>query len=160
MSSFATLEIKKLAPDAPIPYDLLLLADETVESINEYLPGSDIYIATLPDEEQPVGAMVVLHINQQEAEIMNIAVAEHLQSQGIGKLMIDKAVEVTRSNGYKSLKVGTGDSGVRQIKFYRTNGFEICDVRKNYFVNKFPEPVFENGVMLKDMVVLERKIED
>ena len=154
------MEIKKLAPDAPIPYDLLLLADETVEAINKYLPGSDIYIATIPDEEQPVGAMVIQHINQQEAEIMNIAVAEHLQSQGIGKLLIDKAVEVARSNAYKSLKVGTGDSGVRQIKFYRRNGFEICDVRKNYFVDKFPEPIFENGVMLRDMVVLERKIED
>ena len=156
--TFTSIEIKKLATDAPIPYDLLLLADETVEAINQYLTGSDIYIAMQPNEQQPIGAMVLQEQNQQEAEIMNIAVAEHFQSQGIGKLLIEKAVEVSQSKGYTSLKVGTGDSGYRQISFYRRNGFEVCEVRKNYFVDKFPEPVFENGVMLKDMVVLERKM--
>lgn len=152
------VEIKKLSPDAPIPYSLLLLADETVEAIDKYLPGSDIYIATMPNRQIPIAAMVLLPINQEEIEIMNIAVNTVLQSRGIGKVLLNKAMEIAQKGGYSSLKVGTADCGVRQLNFYQRNGFKVCDIRKDYFLDKFPEPIYEDGVMLKDMVVLERKV--
>lgn len=154
------IEIKKLSPDAPIPYNLLLLADETVEAIDKYLPGSDIYIATMPNRQIPIAAMVLLPITPEEIEIMNIAVNTVLQSRGIGKVLLDKAMEIAQAGGYSSLKVGTADCGTRQISFYERNGFKVCEIRKDYFIDKFPEPIYENGVMLKDMVVLERKVKE
>lgn len=36
--------IRLLEKDKPIPYDLLLLADETIESIDKYIHQSDIYV--------------------------------------------------------------------------------------------------------------------
>ncbi|NDV80612.1 N-acetyltransferase [Bacteroides sp. 51] len=152
------IEIKKLAPDAPIPYNLLLLADETVEAIDKYLPHSDIYIATMPNRQIPIAVMAMQPNTPKEIEIMNIAVNTVLQSRGIGSILLDKAMEIAQTGGYSSLKVGTADCGMRQINFYQRNGFKVCDIRKDYFLDKFPEPIYENGVMLKDMVVLERKV--
>lgn len=154
-----TIEIKKLAPDAPIPYNLLLLADETVESINKYLPQSEIYIASVAEEVQPIAVMAMQLLNKDEIEIKNIAVATHLQSRGIGKYLIEKAVEIARQHKCNSLKVGTGDCGFRQISFYERNGFKKCGAIKNFFIDNFPESIYENGIMLKDMVILERDVE-
>ena len=153
-----TIEIKKIAPGDPIPYNLLLLADETVEGINHYLPQSDTYIATFADQREPIAVMALQPLNGEEIEIMNIAVSTPLQSQGIGKILMDKAMEIARADGYTSLKVGTADCGTRQINFYKRNGFNVCEIRKNYFIEKYAEPIYENGVRLKDMVVLERKV--
>jgi hypothetical protein len=36
--------IRLLEKDKKIPYDLLLLADETIEAINKYIQQSDIYV--------------------------------------------------------------------------------------------------------------------
>jgi hypothetical protein len=63
--------IRQLRKDDKIPYDLLLLADETLEAIDKYIFGSDIYVL---EKENKIIAEYVLHsINKNEVEIKNMA---------------------------------------------------------------------------------------
>ncbi|KMQ69134.1 GCN5 family acetyltransferase [Chryseobacterium sp. FH2] len=141
-----------------IPYELLLLADETMEAINQYIFKSDIYI--LNDNFQNIAVMVLYKINDKELEIKNIAVIEAYRNQGIGSILINKAKEIAKENHYNSLIVGTSDTGFQQIKFYEKNGFVKKGMRKNFFIKNYPFPIFENGLQMRDMIILSHNLSE
>jgi N-acetylglutamate synthase-like GNAT family acetyltransferase len=66
--------------DEKIPYDLLLLADETVEAINRYIFNSEIYV--LEQENKIIAAYVLQSINRNEIEIKNIAIIKDYRGRG------------------------------------------------------------------------------
>ncbi|MBP7902343.1 MAG: GNAT family N-acetyltransferase [Spirochaetes bacterium] len=139
-----------------IPYDLLLLADETVESIDKYIHECVIYLFMF--RNKPVGVCAVCEISPVIIEIKNIAVVEELRGRGFGKLMINSVIDNSERIGYECVIIGTGDAGIRQINLYKKCGFEIYDKKKNFFIDNFPEPIYENGIQLIDMVMLKRDI--
>ncbi|WNY23036.1 hypothetical protein MmiHf6_03320 [Methanimicrococcus hongohii] len=73
-------------------------------------------------------------------------------------MLIDKAVTVAKGKGYKQIIVGTADCGIKQIRFYEKNGFVKYNIKKNYFTDIYDTPIYENGVQLKDMVMLKKEI--
>lgn len=150
------LTIKQITTD--YPYDLLLLADEKIEGINKYLFDSEVYVAELPETKQPIGVFCLYQIDADTIEIMNIAIAENHQGKGIGSSLIDNAIKIAGETGYKQIIVGTADCGIKQIRFYEKNGFVQYGIKKNYFTDIYDTPIYENGIQLKDMVMLKRKI--
>ena len=145
--------IELLDKSAPIPYDLLLIADESVESIDKYIHNSDIF--TYKSGDILWGLYALQKIDEVVVEIKNIAVFPEYQGRGIGQFMLIDAIRRAKTMGFKRITIGTGDLGVRQIKLYQKVGFEIYDVKKNFFVDNFPEPIYEDGKQLVDMVMLK-----
>ena len=82
-----SLRLEKLLPEEPIPFSLLLLADETVAAIEKYLYTSDVYLARQEGETDPVAVIVLHTLGPAEMEIKNIAVATERQGQGIGHFL-------------------------------------------------------------------------
>lgn len=150
------LSIRPLKPEEALPLDLLLLADPSEEMLNQYLEGSEILVAESGNEV--VGVCVVCRIDDQTAEIKNIAVSEDQQGKGIGRSLLKEAGITAAAVGFKKLIIGTGDTGFRQIRMYQAAGFEISDVKKNFFVDNYPEPLYENGLLIKDMIVLSKSL--
>ncbi len=142
------------------PYELLLQADETREAIDKYLFDSEVYVAHLPECTKPVGVMCLLRADAGTVELMNIAVDEPFRGMGIGGAMLEQAAMIAAGQGYREIIVGTGteDCAASQIRFYERHGFRKSHLRENYSIENFPEPLFENGVQLKDMQVLTRQI--
>lgn len=140
------------------PYDLLLQADETREGIDKYLFDSEVYVAHIPECDEPVGVFCLLRNDEDTIELMNIAVDKPYRGKGIGGLMIEKATRIAAEKGYHEIILGTGteDCAPDQIRFYERHGFRKSYLRENYFTEKYPEPIIENGVQLKDMQVLAR----
>lgn len=152
------INVENLGPEENIPYDLLLLADETLEAINKYTQRSNVYVARNESSPQPVAAFVLKKSSDSEMEIWNIAVAPVFQGKGIGSYLINWICLYARLNNCKILWVGTPDSASRQINFYQKNGFVISEIVKNYFIDNYPEPILENGIYLKDMVLFKREL--
>lgn len=142
----------KLNSDSEIPYELFLLADETVEAINKYIYNCEIYV--LKDKNKDIAVMALHKNNEKELEIKNMAVIESYRNQGIGSVLINKAKEIALQNHHTSLLVGTSDTGIQQIHFYEKNGFIKKELRKNFFIENYPFPIYENGKQMRDMVVL------
>jgi len=63
--------IRQLSKDEKIPYDLLLLADETVEAIDKYIFSCDIYV--LEKHDNIAGVYALRTTNSEEIEIEIIA---------------------------------------------------------------------------------------
>jgi ribosomal protein S18 acetylase RimI-like enzyme len=139
------------------PYDLLLLADETKEGIHKYLFESEVYTARLSDSA-PIGVFCLYPVNVDTIEIMNIAVSEQYQNMGIGSHLLAESFNIAKDQGYKEVIVGTADCGIKQIRFYERNGFIKYDIRKNYFTDIYDIPIYENGIQLRDMVMLRKTI--
>jgi len=148
---------RQLSKDEKIPYNLLLLADETIEAIEKYIFNSDLFIVEQGDEVIAIYALYVL--NKDEIEIKNIAVSEAYQGQGIGRLLLQGAANKARERGFKTLLIGTPDSAIKQLKIYQKAGFEMFGVKKRFFIENYPEPIFENGVQLEDMVMLRKLLQ-
>jgi aminoglycoside 6'-N-acetyltransferase I len=147
-------KIRHLNKTEKIPYDLLLLADETVYAINKYIFNSELYI--LEQEEKIIAIYVLLPLSVDEIEIKNIAVLEEYQGQGIGKILLEDAEKRSRERGFRKLLIGTADIATKQLHVYQKAGFEIFERKKNYFIEHYPEPIYENGTQLKDMVLLRK----
>ena len=151
------ISFQKIGSD--YPYELLLQADETREGIEEYLFDSEVFVAQLAGCREPVGVCCLLPIDAGTVELMNIAVGEPYRGRGIGGAMIGEAVRIATTAGYREMILGTGteDCAPGQIGFYERHGFRKSHLRENYFIEKYPDdPIFENGVQLRDMLVLKR----
>ncbi|MCW4029989.1 MAG: GNAT family N-acetyltransferase [Candidatus Bathyarchaeota archaeon] len=145
--------IRQLGKDEEIPFDLLLLADPTEEAIKRYIFNSDIYV--LEQNDNIIGVFVLQAISSDEIEIKNIAVAANCQGRGFGRLMLRDATIRAKEKGFKAIVVGTGDVSAI-LRFYRKEGFELFGARENFFVDNYSEPIYEEGIQLKDMVVLRK----
>ncbi|HCN47540.1 MAG TPA: GNAT family N-acetyltransferase [Chryseobacterium sp.] len=142
----------KTVKNSEIPYELLLLADETTEAIDQYIFNSDIYL--LHDGIEDIAVMALYRNSDTELEIKNIAVIEAYRSKGIGSILINKAKEIAKENHYQILTVGTSDTGLQQIRFYERNGFRKTGIRKDFFIENYPSPIYENGLQMRDMILL------
>lgn len=148
----AEFEIKQITNHKDYPYDLLLLADETVAAINKYLFDSSVFV--VQEQQQPIAVFCLYPIDGETLEIKNIAVAASHQNKGLGSEILQYIQETYRVQ-YTNLIVGTGDCGLDQIRFYERNGFVQYGVRANFFIDNYEQPIYENGQLLKDMVLLK-----
>lgn len=59
---------------------------------------------------------------------MDIGIKKGYRRLGIGKLLMDKARDYTKSLGYDRLKLMVNSKNKDAIKFYRTIGFDVEDL--------------------------------
>lgn len=133
-----------------IPKDLLLLADPSEDMIAEYIHSGTIFVAKR--NSKIVGALVVLNTRPKTMEIMNISVYEEYQNKGIGKQLINKAINYAQESKIKTLEIGTGNPGLIQMILYQKCGFRIIGVEFDYFRKYYKEKITENGIECRDMI--------
>lgn len=148
--------IRKQNKTEELPMELLLLADPSEKIVKEYAARGECFVAEL--EKKIVGVYVLLPTRPETIELVNVAVAEELHGRGIGKQLVMDAVEVAKEKGYKTIEVGTGNSGVGQLALYQKCGFRIVGVDLDFFVRHYPEEIYENGIQCRDMVRLSQDL--
>jgi aminoglycoside 6'-N-acetyltransferase I len=150
------LQIKPLEQGEAIPFELLLSADPSRKAIMEYLPYSDIYLAFISDKL--IGVYVLCRIDTYTIEIKNIAVAEAYQGLGIGKSLLEDATQTAIKGGYRFISIGTSNASIGQLYLYQKQGFELSGIKMNFFIDNYPEPIFENGIQCKHMLMLTKEL--
>lgn len=148
--------LRELRDDEEKPYELLLLADEKREAIQQYIHDAKIYI--LEKDAEKIAVFVLQEVTTMSVEIKNIAVAEAYQGKGIGKYLLREAAQIAREMGYEDLLIGTANGSIMQIYLYQKEGFEIAGIRKNFFTDNYPKPIYENGIHCKHMIVFQKKL--
>lgn len=141
------MEIRQIHENKRDFMPLLLLADEP-ENLAEdsYLERGDLF--ALYDTE--VKGVCVITDEGDCFELQNLAVDENCQRQGYGSALVRHVFEHYAGQG-KPMIVGTGDCAP-QVAFYESCGFEHSHTLKDYFVERFDRPIYEDGVLLRDKV--------
>jgi len=138
-----------------VPYDLLLLADEFIEVIDRYIDGE---IFVFEQDEQIIGVYILYPLDDLQIEIKNIAVKQEYENRGIGKFLLKDAERRAKENGYHKLLIGTPTIAAKQLSIYYKAGFKPYYIKKDFFITNYPEPMFEDGVLLTDMAVLKKDL--
>lgn len=138
-------------PVTEAPLDLLLLADPSEDKIRSYLSGSRCFIVSR--DAVVVGACVIQPLSEDAYELMSIAVHPDHQKSGYGTALLQWVLDFYRGSGARRLEVGTGTFGY-QLAFYQRHGFRVTTIDHDFFVRNYPEPIFEDGIQLFDMLRL------
>jgi ribosomal protein S18 acetylase RimI-like enzyme len=144
--------IERLYDRSVAPYDLLLMADPSRELVDDYLSRGECFIATILDEI--IGVFVLLRTKPDTVEIINIAVKEDWQGNGIGKKLILNAIRIAKDMNMKTIEIGTGNSSVFQLLLYQKCGFRIVGIDQDFFTRHYKEEIYENGIQCRDMIRL------
>lgn len=152
----SNIQIRKLHANEVPPLPLLLLADPSQRLVEEYLQRGQCFIGTL--NGQIVGVYVLLPTRPDTVELVNVAVDEKHQGKGIGKLLVNHAVQTAAEMGFRTIEVGTGNSGMGQIALYQKCGFRIVGVDRDFFVKHYDEVIVENGIQVIDMIRLSQDL--
>ncbi|MCL6269587.1 GNAT family N-acetyltransferase [Sansalvadorimonas sp. 2012CJ34-2] len=134
-----------------IPIELLLEADPSEAKIQSYLPGSTCF--AVEDGEKIVAVCVLIPLSSTSWELINIAVDPSCQGSGVGSKLLKHALSEMKKLGIKRVELGTGSFGY-QLTFYQRAGFRVFAVDRDFFLNNYDEPLFENGLQHKDMLRL------
>ncbi|MBT3318879.1 MAG: GNAT family N-acetyltransferase [Clostridia bacterium] len=147
--------IQKITADKYDYMDLLLIADPSEKAIAKYLGDSDLFV--MFEADKPVCVAVVKKVSDNICEIKNIAVTK--MRRGYGSEMIDYICDYYKNN-YEFMEVGTADTSIGNIRFYERNGFAVTHQIDNFFVDNYDEPIYENGVQCRHMVMLQRSLDE
>ena len=127
--------------------------DEVPKMIDRYLERGTMYIL----EDGGVKCeCVVTDEGDGILEIKNIATAPESQRKGYAAALIDFLIR-EYAGRYSVLQVGTGDSPLT-IPFYEKCGFSRSHILPNFFTDNYDHPIYECGVLLTDMVYLQRTL--
>ena len=151
-----SLVIKEV-PAMEAPTQLLLLADPSEEKVRSYLPKSQCFVAS--DDGIIVGACVVQPISAGGYELMNIAIQPVHQKSGYGTELLKWVIDLFHKSGASQIEVGTGTFGY-QLTFYQRHGFRVTAIDRDFFVKNYPDPIFEDGIQLYDMLRLTLRYAD
>lgn len=148
--------IRKLNKHENPPMQLLLLADPSIEMIENYLTRGECYIGEIDDVI--ISVYVLLPTRPETVELMNIAVAEEYQSMGLGKRLVLNAIQTAKAHRYKTIEIGTGNSSISQLVLYQKCGFRITSVEHDHFIKHYSVEIYENGIQCRDMIRLSQDL--
>lgn len=134
-----------------LPWNLLLDADPNKELVEKYIDKGRIFVLK---EEKIVAVCVVIDKESEVVEIINLAVEEEFRGRGIGRKIINKVIEVMKQDQKSKIEIGTGNSSIGQLYLYQSCGFEMYELKRNFFVDNYEEEIIENKIRCKHMVKL------
>ena len=149
------MELVKINDSDKTKYmDLLLIADEQVSMIEKYLYRGEMF--ALYDDDEVKVICVVTQEQSGVYELKNIVTVPKYQRKGYGQYLISLIADYYKEAG-SELYVGTGDSPMT-LDFYEKCGFIKSHIVKNFFVDNYDHPMYENGQQLVDMIYLKRQL--
>jgi len=109
-------------------------------------------------KNETIGVVVLKAIHPETVEIVNIAVREDFQGKGIGKKLIQYAIDKAKDQKAKTLVIGTGNSSIYQLLLYQKCGFRITGIERDYFTREYDQEIYENGIQCRDMIRLSMEL--
>ena len=125
------MEIRKVRENKKQYLSLLLLADEEERMIDRYLDRGEMYVV---DDGGVKSECVVTDEGGGVLEIKNLATLPSEQGKGYASALIET------------------------LPFYEKRGFVRVGRIPRFFADNYEKPIVDGGVLLVDMIVLERKL--
>jgi GNAT superfamily N-acetyltransferase len=132
-------------------------ADDSHELLDAYIDLGQLWVARAAGGEV-IGHLQVVPRDEEVWEVTNTAVVESHRGRGIGRALLERAVEVAGAAGALRLILATGAADVGNLRFYQCCGFRMTRVVQDVFTpdNGYPPGLEIDGIPLLDQVWFER----
>ena len=131
-------------------------AEDSVQQLDAYLDVGEVLVA-IADDKVVGHLQLVQSVDADASEIKNMAVEPALRGRGIGRLLIQAAIDLTRAEGRSALTVATAAADVGNLRFYQLAGFRIRGVEHDAIspATGYAADTMIDGIRLRDRVWLD-----
>lgn len=144
--------IKRIEGNRKEFLELLLIGDEQESMIDRYLEQGEMYVGYI--KGKAVAVCVVTQESPGEIEVKNLAVYEEFRRKGYGRAMLEYVERECRAT---AIRLGTGETPAT-LSFYAACGYTFSHRMTDFFTKNYDHPVIDEGILLKDMVYLEKQL--
>ena len=140
---------------------LFELAEDSAQELDAYIERGRVFIAL--EGEEVVGHLQLTDTGDPvEVEVKNMAVDSGHQGRGIGRALMEAAIELARGEGRARLLVATAAADAGNLRFYQRLGFRIRSVERDAFTpaTGYGPGLLIDGIELRDRVWLDRGVDD
>ena len=138
---------------------LFELAEDSAAELDSYIDAGRVLVAVADGE-------VVGHLqltgtgDPRQVEIKNMAVRETRQGHGIGRRLIQAAVDLAAAEGVTTVRVATAAADIGNLRFYQRQGFRMRSVERDAFTESagYPPGIEVAGIPLRDRVWLDLQL--
>jgi ribosomal protein S18 acetylase RimI-like enzyme len=134
---------------------MLMKANPSKDLVEKDLARGELYV--LEDGGTAVSCAIVGPLNLLSCELLNLSTRDGYERLGYATVLLHYLFAIYRDL-YKSMVVGTADLSFIALSLYESQGFRRIRVIENYFIDNYPDAVYEDGHLCKDMVVLEKTL--
>lgn len=135
-------------------------AEDSATELDAYIDMGEVLVAT-------AGGRVVGHLQliddliADASEIKNMAVEAASRRRGIGRALVEAAIELTRARGRSSLAVATAAADTGNLRFYQLAGFRMRSVERDVFTSAtgYQAGLVIDGIRLQDRVWLDLQLD-
>ena len=138
---------------APLRH-LFDLADDSAEQLDGYVELGRVLVA-VADASKIVGHAQLLPPDRDDTiELKSIAVLPDFRRHGIGRALVNRALEICRSEGARAVSVTTATADVDNIRFYQRCGFRAASVERDAFTEAkgYPPGLEADGIPVRDSI--------
>lgn len=134
--------------------DLFALADDSGAAGQSYRDLGRVLVAR--DGPDLIGHLqLIAGERSDEAEIKSLAVREDRQGQGVGQMLMNRAIAVCDEENVSTIVLSTAAADTRVLRFYQRLGFRMLRVVRDVFTAEAGYPNVEiDGIPLRDQVWL------
>jgi GNAT superfamily N-acetyltransferase len=132
-------------------------ADDSEQQIDAYLGLGDVFVAEAGRE---IVGHLQLIIDDADAELKSMAVAESRRGTGVGRALVRAALDHCRRNAVRRLLVATAAADTGNLRFYQRQGFRMLRIERDAFVPStgYPDEIVIDGIPLLDRVWLSQDV--
>jgi lactoylglutathione lyase len=133
-------------------------AEDSKRELDAYIDAGQVLIATT--NGTVVGHLQLIDSAAGTSEIKNMAVDGAYRGRGIGRRLIDAAIDTARSQGNSTLTVATSAADAGNLRFYQRAGFRMHSVERDAFTPNvgYPPGLSVDGIPLRDRVWLDLQL--
>lgn len=138
---------------------LFELAEDSAAELDSYIDAGRVLVAV--SDGEIIGHLQLTGTSDpRQAEIKNMAVREARQGQGIGRQLIQAAVDLVAAEGMTLILVATAAADIGNLRFYQRQGFRMRSVERDAFTpaTGYPPGTLIDGIELRDRVWLDRTV--
>ena len=131
-------------------------AEDSAQQLDTYLDAGEVFVAVADD--QVVGHLQLVETATADAsEIKNMAVEAHHRRRGIGRMLIQAAIDRARAQGRSTLTVATAAADIGNMRFYQRAGFRMRSIERDAFspATGYAAKTIIDGIALRDRVWLD-----
>ena len=144
-----TIEVKEHAGARSELRPLFELAEDSASELDGYIEAGRVLVAL--EGDRAVGQLQLL-----DGEIKNMAVLDSHQRRGIGRALVEAAIQRARRERRSTLVVATATADIGNLRFYQRLGFRMREIERDAFTaaNGY-EAQQVDGIPLRDRVWLD-----
>jgi GNAT superfamily N-acetyltransferase len=142
---------------------LFELAEDSSAELDSYIGAGRVLVAV--SDGEIIGHLQLTGTGDpRQTEIKNMAVREDRQGQGVGRLLIQAAIDLATAGAGAgagagtTILVATAAADIGNLRFYQKQGFRMRSVERDAFTpaTGYPAGLLIDGIELRDRVWLDR----